>query len=226
VAWTSTAARVSAYAASVMPNRGATMKQAFFPTSIISVLMLISGCSAVGVVKSSDPHQKLADADRLVDQNRPTAAERLIVESLSICKEANDQLCFADAYRMYGLFFMSNSFDGQWKQHYIKNGFTEPSVNLENRYSKAIEYLQKSRSIYTQTANYDIVSNLSLNMGFAYEIQGDNPSACTAYDESLRANAENVRINPSIKIVMPEKYGTFENYIQIQKNRALCKSPA
>ena len=209
-----------------MPNRGATIKQRNFAASITLVLMLISGCSAVGVVKSSDPHQKLADADALVDQNRPTAAERLIVESLAICKETNDKLCFADAYRIYGLFFMSNSFDGQWKQHYVQNGFAEPSVNLENRYSKAIEYLQKSRSIYTQTANYDIVSNVSLNMGFAYEALGDNPSACTAYDESLRANAENTRINPSKKIVMPEKYGTFENYIQIQKNRALCKSPA
>lgn len=209
-----------------MPNHGATMKQGLFATGIILVLILMSGCSAVGVVKSSDPHQKLADADALVEQNRPTAAERLIVESLAICKETNDKLCFADAYRIYGLFLMSNSFDGQWKQHYIQNGFIEPSVNLENRYSKAIEYLQKSRSIYTQTANYDIVSNLSLNMGFAYETLGDNSSACTAYDESLRANAENTRINPSKKIVMPEKYGTFENYIKTQKNRALCKKSA
>lgn len=34
------------------------------------------GCSAAGVVASSDPQQKLADADALLDQGRPLPAER------------------------------------------------------------------------------------------------------------------------------------------------------
>lgn len=42
------------------------------------------GCSAAGVVASSDPQQKLADADALLDQGRPLPAERLIAERATV----------------------------------------------------------------------------------------------------------------------------------------------
>ena len=200
------------------------MRQVSFATCIMLVLISIGGCSAVGVIASSDPYQKLADAASLAEHNRPTVAERLIVESIAICKETDDQLCFADAYRSYGLFFMSESIEGrQWKPNYAQNGFIDSTVNLDNRYSRAIDFLKKSRNIYIENDEHDAVTNLSLNIGFAYGMQGDYPSACLAYDESLKAYAENVRNNPNVKIHLPEKYANFSNYIEIQKNRILCK---
>ena len=200
------------------------MRQVSFATCIMLVIISIGGCSAVGVIASSDPYQKLADANSLAEHNRPTVAERLIVESIAICKETDDQHCFAAAYRGYGLFFMSESIEGrQWKPHYAKNGFIDSTVSLDSRYSRAIYFLKKSRNIYIENEEYDAVTNLSLSIGFAYVMQGDYPSACQAYDESLQAYAENVRNNPNVKIHLPEKYANFPNYIEIQKNRILCK---
>ena len=200
------------------------MRQVSFATCVMLVIISIGGCSAVGVIASSDPYQKLAVADSLAENNRPTVAERLIVESIAICKETDDQHCIAAAYRGYGLFFMSESIEGrQWKPHYAQNGFIDSAVSLNNRYSRAIDFLKKSRNIYMENDEYDAVTNLSLNISFAYIMQGDYPSACLAYDESLKAYAENVRNNPNVKINLPEKYADFPDYIEIQKKRILCK---
>nr|MBF0683486.1 hypothetical protein [Pseudomonas sp.] len=200
------------------------MRQVSFATCIMLVIISVGGCSAVGVIASSDPYQKLAVADSLAEHNRPAVAERLIVESIAICKETDDRHCFAAAYRGYGLFFMSESIEGrQWKPHYAQNGFIDSTVSLDDRYSRAIDFLKKSRNIYIENGEYDAVTNLSLSIGFAYVMQGDYSPACQAYDESLQAYAENVRNNPNVKIHLPEKYANFPNYIEIQKNRILCK---
>lgn len=188
------------------------------------VLSILAGCSAVGVVASSDPHQKLADANALVDQNRPLPAERLIVETLTICQSTADQLCFADAYRSYGLFFMSPTLGGQWATHYSTNGFLDRTATYDARYEKANEYFEKSRAIYAQAGKFDVVTNINLNRGFAYEMAANKASACGAYSESLAASQENLRLQPGAVIRVPEKYGTFENYIAIQKKRVGCSA--
>ena len=187
-----------------------------------SLLSTLAGCSAVGVVSSADPHQKLADANALVDQNRPLPAERLIVETLTICQTTADQLCFADAYRSYGLFFMSPTLAGQWATHYTTNGFIDRTASYNSRYEKANEYFEKSRAIYAQAGKFDAVTNINLNRGFAYEMAANKTSACSAYNDSLAASQENLRLQPGAVIRVPEKYGTFENYIALQKKRVGC----
>lgn len=184
-------------------------------------LSALVGCSAVGVVASSNPQQKLADADGLLDQGRPLPAERLITEAVQLCTTAGDQLCLADAYRGYGLFFMSPALASQ-KDRYVTQGFRDTTATYEQRYVKANEYLEKSRAIYTQAGRFEVVTNLNLNRGFAYEMAGDKPAACQAYGESLAASQENARLKPGAVIQVPAKYGTFEKYIGVQKARVGC----
>lgn len=184
-------------------------------------LSALVGCSAVGVVASSNPQQKLADADGLLDQGRPLPAERLITEAVHLCTTAGDQLCLADAYRGYGLFFMSPALAGQ-KDLYTTQGFRDTTATYEQRYVKANEYLEKSRAIYAQAGRFEVVTNLNLNRGFAYEMAGDKTSACKAYGESLAASQENARLKPGAAIQVPAKYGTFEKYIGVQKARVGC----
>ncbi|MHC8310935.1 hypothetical protein ACYZUC_15125 [Pseudomonas sp. GT1P32] len=197
------------------------MTQGLKSATLAVVISALAGCSAVGVVSSSDPHQKLADADALLDQNRPLPAERLIVEALAICKTTSDPLCFADAYRTYGLFFMSPTLR-QWETHYTTNAFLEPDATFATRYVKSNEYFEKSRAIYAQAGQFEVVTNINLNRGFAYEMAADTRLACQAYNDSLNASKENSRLKPGAIIQVPAKYGTFENYIAIQKSRAGC----
>ena len=184
-------------------------------------LSALVGCSAVGVVASSNPQQKLADADGLLDQGRPLPAERLITEAVQLCTTAGDQLCLADAYRGYGLFFMSPALASQ-KDRYVTQGFRDNTATYEQRYVKANEYLEKSRAIYAQAGRFEVVTNLNLNRGFAYEMAGDKAAACQAYGDSLAASRENARLKPGAVIQVPAKYGTFEKYIGVQKARVGC----
>jgi len=179
------------------------------------------GCSAAGVVASSDPQQKLADADALLDQGRPLPAERLIAEAVQRCTAAGDQLCLADAYRGYGLFFMSSALASQ-KDRYTTQGFRDTTATYEQRYVKANEYLEKSRAINAHAGRFEVVTNLNLNRGFAYEMAGDKSAACQAYVDSLAASRENARLKPGAVIQVPAKYGTFEQYIGVQKARVGC----
>jgi tetratricopeptide (TPR) repeat protein len=179
------------------------------------------GCSAAGVVASSNPQQKLADADALLDQGRPLPAERLIVEAVQLCTTAGDQLCLADAYRGYGLFFMSSALASQ-KDRYVSQGFLDATATYQQRFVKANEYLEKSRAIYAQAARFEVVTNLNLNRGFAFEMAGDKSAACQAYGDSLAASQENTRLKPGAVIQVPAKYGTFERYIGVQRARVGC----
>lgn len=188
----------------------------------VFALTLISGCSAVGVVYSSNPYNKLANASSLLEQDRATAAERLIVEALAICEKTTNPACFAAAYRGYGMFFADPALMGQSRPHFAEHGFIEATASLSNRYVKAIEYLEQSRDLYSQLSRYDALSNVYLQMGFIHEGTHNRASACAAYDASLQAQTENRHQNPSARVILPKRYGSFEDYITVQKNKAQC----
>ena len=189
-------------------------------------IAFISGCSAVGVPYSSSPLHKLAYAESLLEQNRPTAAERLIVEALASCEKTVDPSCFAAAYRGYGRFFADPSLSGRWRSHYADYGFIETTANLDNRYEKAIEYLDKSGDLYSLQSHYDALSNVYLQMGFIYAGTGNRDSACAAFDASLQAQIDNRHKNPNVEVNLPKRYGSFENYIAEQKAKTQCTAPS
>ncbi|NBF03416.1 hypothetical protein GV819_14070 [Pseudomonas sp. Fl5BN2] len=190
--------------------------------SITTGILLVSGCAVVGVMESSDPRQKQANAEAMLEQNRPRAAELLIEQSLQLCRRSGQALCFADGYRAYGRFLMSSTLDGQWKTDFEQNGFREPQVSYANRYDKALEYFQRSRALYVQEGRFDGASNVSLQRGFIYEMQADTSSACNAYDQSQQDQAQNQSLKPQAKVTLPERYESFAQYIDQQKRRAGC----
>ncbi|QEY59064.1 hypothetical protein FXF61_07695 [Pseudomonas sp. C27(2019)] len=192
-------------------------------TAYVCALILISGCSAVGVVYSSNPYNKLANASSLLEHDRATAAEHLIVEALAICEETAEPACFAAVYRGYGMFFADPSLMGQWRPHFAEHGFIEATASLSNRYEKAVEYLEKSRDLYNQLSRYDALSNVYLQMGFIHEGTYNRDSACAAYDASLQAHIENRRQNPNARVILPKRYDSFEDYITVQKGKAQCE---
>lgn len=60
----------------------------------------------------------------------------------------------------------------------------------------------------------------TLQLGFIHTGTHNRDSACTAYDASLQAQIENRRQNLNVEIILPKQYGTFENYIAMQKTKA------
>jgi tetratricopeptide (TPR) repeat protein len=183
-------------------------------------LASLTGCAAVGVIATDDPWQQLENAQAMIEQNRPGPAERFIFEALAECQKRKDTDCEAAAYREYGIFFLWAT--GEWNNYYGRFGFKDKSANYENRYQMAAKYFVMAEELYRQTSKFDAVTNVTLNLGFAYQAMIDRQAACQAFDASLAANHENLRLNPEAEVILPKKYVSYENYIAIRKKQTGC----
>ena len=180
----------------------------------------LTGCAAVGVIATDDPWQQLENAQAMIEQNRPGPPERFIEQALAECQKQGDSLCTAAAYREYGIFFLWAT--PEWHIYDDRFGFSDKEATYANRYEMAAKYFLMSEKLYAQSSKFDAVTNVALNLGFTYEAQKNRTAACQAFDASLQANKENLRLNPTAKIELPEKYGNYQNYISIRKQHAGC----
>lgn len=199
------------------------MKTVWLRSVAACLSFALAGCAGVGVMATSDPMAKLADAGSLFEeQDRPLIAERLIREAIAICESKPDQSCLAEGYRTYGFFFRSPSISGKWAKHYQENGFLESSATFDNRYQKSIEYFDKALQISTQLERFDEVTSANLNMGFTYELMGQSKLACQAFEASSVSHRENLRRNPNARVHLPKGYATYDDFLLPQKKRAQC----
>ena len=171
-------------------------------------------CAGIGVVETSDPAQKLRDAEALFAQkDRPLIAERLIREALSISAQQNDEFGVANAYRTYGFFFRSSSVSGSWAEYYRKHGFLELSVTWGTRLDASIRFFQQAVEIYDRLSRYDASTNVYLNMGHTYALMQDREHACAAFSKALDRYRENLRVNPTARPQTPPGFSSFEEFV-------------
>lgn len=186
---------------------------------IAVIVIVISGCAAMGVPLTSNPQTKIKYAYSLMhEQNRPLPAEPLIWEAIDIYKKRKDNYGLAHAYRAYGYFLISKA---------VKNWgyreFEDKTVTFDNRYDKAIEYWNKALELFGAENNYDAISNIYFEIGRVYYFNYYNKDkACDYFSKSLEAHKRFVKDNPSQKIILPEGVNSFEEYIQKAKEEIKC----
>jgi tetratricopeptide (TPR) repeat protein len=178
----------------------------------------------MGVPATSDPAQKLRDANRLYEiERRPLPAERLIREAAEVYRQQNDQLGLAEAYRQYGFFFRSEAV-GSYAQIYAQEGFLDSTASVETRYEKSVEYFQRAGAIYEELASFDMLSNAELNTGFTYHFMGQPNRACAAFDRSLSAQQRAEQTMAGGGPELPRGFKSFAEYIAAAKQEAGCTS--
>jgi tetratricopeptide (TPR) repeat protein len=192
---------------------------------IVSALIisgLLQACAGVGIVATSDPQVKLSDARHLfIFQNRPLPAERLIREAITICEKNADQDCLAEAYLAYGYFFRSNSVQS-WEKVYRRDGFLDRTVTFDDRFEKSKEYIDKAKPLIDKSKAYDMQTNAYLNFGEENEKLGLQAEACEMYAKSLVANEKNLETNPNAKVILPDGYSSYAEYLSGHQKRAGC----
>jgi len=197
---------------------------------VLVTVLAFSGCAGFGVVESSDPGIKLSDAQILYsEQQRPLIAERLIRQAIGIYQERGDSLGLGHAHRTYAQLLLSPSIV-KWEKYYRKNGFQDKSVTFENRFAKskeyfakALEYYKKAETQFREAGQFDALTNVYYNMGYSYLMVNDRVNSCRAFDQSVEANAENVRRNPNAKVRIPSGYVSFTEVAASAKTRAGCE---
>jgi tetratricopeptide (TPR) repeat protein len=203
------------------------------PILLLLIALAFSGCAGIGVMESSDPDVKLNDARILYsEQQRPLIAERLIRQAIDIYQERGDSLGLGHAHRTYADLLSSPSIVG-WQKFYREHGFQDKSVTIENRFAKsnqyfakALEYYKKAETQFREAEQFDALTNVYYNMGYSYRMVDDKANSCRAFDQSLEANAENIRRNPNAKVAPPQGFATYGAFLIVQKRWAGCTCPS
>ena len=190
--------RTIRFALSLLPSRTGPQRRCL--RSLVAVApLLLTGCAGFGIVATSDPDVKLEDALVLFGQyNRPLPAERLIREAIAIYEERKDQAGLGKAYQTYGIFFGSRCVTN-WQHVYRRDGFLDRTVKFEDRFAKAVEYLERSLPLLREAELFDGLTGTYYHLGFALNATGQHDRGCAALDASLEAYHENMARNPTAK---------------------------
>jgi tetratricopeptide (TPR) repeat protein len=207
----------------VIPGIERLMNKVTSRLIFVFLLFTLNSCAFVGVPTTSDPAKKLAYADDLIGyQRRPLPAEQLIREVLDIYTRENNEVGIAETYKTYGYFFQSKAVE-EAKGWYIKNGFQDKSASYETRFQKSIEYYKKAEAIFVRFKDYSKLTNVYLNIGYAYYGLGDHDNTCKSFRKSLDSNREYLAANPGTRVFVPEGYKTYEEYMAKHFDLWKCK---
>jgi hypothetical protein len=157
----------------------------------------LMGCSAVGVVSSSDPEVKLGQAQELVRQGRFMPAQRLLQEAQEIYEKRGDEAGLAETYRQFGFFSRAPIPRGSL----VPDDFVGTTNGVASRDIKAMEYFQKSLVLFQKLGKLDMESNLHFVMGQTYAVGfKDKSAACRSFQSSLDVHRKAVQQNPGLRI--------------------------
>lgn len=97
---------------------------------------------------------------------------------------------------MYGLFFASRAVE-RWHYVYRRDGFRDKTVKFDDRFAKAIEYLERAEPLLRDAGQFDLLTGVYYNMAFVLNATGQHDRACASFGRSLDAYQQNVARNPT-----------------------------
>ena len=186
-----------------------------------ALLLVLAGCSAVGVIESSDPMVKLQQSDEMIRQGRYTRAQQLYREALEIFQARNDQAGVAETYRNLSFFYRTPLPSN--RMAIVPNDFSGMTNGIETRYYISIDYAKKALAIFESLQAYDKISNVHFTMGQSYFLLfNDKQSACQAFRDSREATRKSRAKDPNLQVNLPQGYKTFEEVLDKAEQEAGC----
>jgi tetratricopeptide (TPR) repeat protein len=161
----------------------------------LAIVLIAAGCSAVGVVESSDPRVKIAQAEEMQTLGRFTVAQRLLFEALDIYGKRGDETGIAESYRRLGYFYQAPI----PRQSLVPDEFGETTNGVQTRYLKAIDYYEKSLVLVQKLGLAERQANLYWLMAETYLGRlGDKAAGCASLEKARAAHQADVQARPSL----------------------------
>lgn len=145
----------------------------------LAVLLILTGCAGVGLVATSDPKEKLRQADYLMMNDRPALAELTIRDAMAIFREKNDELGMADAYHAYGNLYKGESYHGKWASFFKKEG------TYDSTFMKSIDNFNKAMALFEKHSDESGVIKCLVGIGNAYGLRNEEEKECSFYNQAL-----------------------------------------
>ena len=181
--------------------------------SALTVLLVTSlaACTAVGVVATDDPYEKLGQAGQLEYSGRLSRARQLILEAIDIFEAEEDALGRLEGYRRYGFFLRAYGEDAVLR---LDSATSEPvPSNEDGRMDKSIVYFQKALAIAEAENAPDLMTNLHYNIGISHRYAGRPDEACASLDRSLAAYRKARDVRPDQAMELPAGVKDFPELI-------------
>jgi tetratricopeptide (TPR) repeat protein len=190
------------------------MKKPVLPA--LAMLVLLGGCSAVGVMASSDPRVKVDQAEEMQRQGRFFRAKQLLDEAAEIVQKQGDETATAEVYRGYGLFYRDG---GSGDTILALPGQTAASPG---GLAKAQDYFTQAAALFEKQMVYDRLSNVHFLMAQVYYRMNDKAKSCKSLDDSLAANQQAMAASPGRKVELAPGITSFEQGIARAKSEIGC----
>lgn len=132
-----------------------------------------------------------------------------------------NRLGLAETYRQYGLFLRSNSLTKS-KEHYQREGFLDETIHYNTRYEKALEYFNKSREIFAELKNAEMLTNVYLSMAKTYALMNKVPESCENLDKGRKSYAPLKGLQVETREVGVDDAANYEAYITLMQAQMGC----
>jgi len=189
-------------------------------TIMLLCIVLLAGCAARS---TSDPALKLTwAAEEYNYKENPIAAEELLQESLEIYRKQMNQLGLAETYRQYGLFLRSHAVTKN-KEHYKQFGFLDESVRFNNRYEKALEYLNKSKEIFVSKNMPKPLTDIYLSMAKTYALMDMTTESCDNLEKGKQSYAKMKGKRGDTREIGVDDDANYEAYMNVMYTSWGCR---
>ncbi|MDE2184581.1 MAG: hypothetical protein KGJ78_16295 [Alphaproteobacteria bacterium] len=192
-----------------------------FPPLIIILVLPIVGCEGVGVVASSDPYVKLAQADDLLNhEGRVMQASRQLDEAIPIFEQKGDKAGLAKAYRLYGILARVGGTKDDPVILWLHRD--EPIHPVAEELDNSDGYLKKALLLAKETNQLYLVANIEFLLGNNEVLRGKPLLACPYYDRTITDFAEAKKAQPKTELEAMPGVATPEQGFALAKKQAGC----
>lgn len=157
---------------------------------IVTILLILQGCSAALVPYTSDPDKKLSYAYSLMNQERIHPAERLGKEALNDFSELNNEFGMAESH-----VFLASLYKGTASATNPKFHVKFPDHDPKN--GKAILHAEKAIELFEKLNELTQVSKTQFVLANFYIVQESKDEGCKLYEASLANYKKGIDINPN-----------------------------
>lgn len=180
----------------------------------VSVSFLL-GCSAAGVVESSDPATKLAQARQLLQLDRGVPAERLVREAMQTYTAREDAGGLAGAQVAYGLLLVDPAYRSHEKIWRLRGDYDSSSAS-------AINYINSALALYAKIDDVEGERSATFQLGRLYADSGEANKACESYEKSVRFHHLARARFPGHDYYVASGTKSYEETVKIFKDRVPC----
>ncbi len=177
----------------------------------------MSGCLAMGVPYTTNPHHIVENALSLMHQHRPQAAIRLLKNAYAKFERADDKRNLAEVQMAYGLyhkylFYVPDEPSLDTTANMDSSKRRAYRANLD--YDKSEEYYRKAIYNFQEVGSYEGLSRAYIELATVYKLKKEKSLMVTAIDRGEEYYRKIKEEDPNAETLLDQQSKPFRDLIE------------